>query len=139
MSRFHWLTTFVAVAAAIVLVTADANARVGGRHPWSCSGLSGSVGTERTQAAKSSSGALASFRSSVVVSLAVVAPRAAHAHRGPQFPGFCLLLHRSWHADHSFTTPGCVIARPFWLRLRSPILELRFPCFDLVGVNVELV
>jgi predicted lipid-binding transport protein (Tim44 family) len=30
MSRFRWLTTFIAVAAAIVLVTADANARVGG-------------------------------------------------------------------------------------------------------------
>jgi predicted lipid-binding transport protein (Tim44 family) len=30
MSRFHWLTTFVAVATVIVLVTADANARVGG-------------------------------------------------------------------------------------------------------------
>ena len=30
MSRFHWLTTLVAVATAIVLVTADANARVGG-------------------------------------------------------------------------------------------------------------
>jgi len=30
MSRFHWLTMFVAVATAIVLVTADANARVGG-------------------------------------------------------------------------------------------------------------
>jgi predicted lipid-binding transport protein (Tim44 family) len=30
MSRFNWLTTFVAVVTAIVLVTADANARVGG-------------------------------------------------------------------------------------------------------------
>jgi predicted lipid-binding transport protein (Tim44 family) len=30
MSRFHWLTMFVAVATAIVLVAADANARVGG-------------------------------------------------------------------------------------------------------------
>ena len=30
MSRFHWLTTLVAVAAAIVLVAADADARVGG-------------------------------------------------------------------------------------------------------------
>jgi hypothetical protein len=30
MSRLHWLTTFVAVVTAIVLITADANARVGG-------------------------------------------------------------------------------------------------------------
>jgi predicted lipid-binding transport protein (Tim44 family) len=30
MSRFHWLTAFVAFATAIFLVTADANARVGG-------------------------------------------------------------------------------------------------------------
>src|SRR6187399_1206518 len=30
MPCFHWLTTFIAVATAIVLVTADANARVGG-------------------------------------------------------------------------------------------------------------
>jgi len=30
MPRFHWLITYVAVATAIVLVTADANARVGG-------------------------------------------------------------------------------------------------------------
>jgi predicted lipid-binding transport protein (Tim44 family) len=30
MSRLHWLTTFVAVVTAVVVVTADANARVGG-------------------------------------------------------------------------------------------------------------
>ncbi len=30
MPRSHWLTAFVAVATAVVLVTADANARVGG-------------------------------------------------------------------------------------------------------------